>query len=105
MDATLLEFDLSGEIWHWRGPSPYHFVSVPAGTAAAIRGVAAVVTYGWGMIPVEASIGETTWTTAMFPKDGGYVLPVKDRVRHALGLGPGDLITVHVAIRDRPGWG
>ena len=104
MDEGLLDLDFIGEIWHWRGPSPYHFVSVPGEASAAIRGVAAVVTYGWGMIPVEARIGELFWATAMFPKDGGYVLPIKDKVRNSLGLVPGDVISVQVTIRERPGW-
>jgi hypothetical protein len=104
MDAGLLELDFSGEIWHWRGPSPYHFVSVPGEASGAIHALAATVTYGWGMIPVEARIGEIVWATAMFPKDGGYVLPIKDKVRHALGLVPGDVVTVRMVIRERPGW-
>jgi hypothetical protein len=101
MDGGLLELEFSGEIWHWRGPSPYHFVSVPDEASAAIRSVAAAVTYG---CPVEARIGDLSWTTAMFPKDGGYVLPIKDKVRHSLRLMPGDVIHVQVTIRERPGW-
>jgi hypothetical protein len=58
------------------------------------------VTYGWGMIPVRARIGETEWTTAMFPKNGRYVLPVKDIVRTAEGLLDGDIAAVHVSIRE-----
>lgn len=34
----------------------------------------AVVTYGWGMIPVAAQIGATGWTTSLFPKDGRHIV-------------------------------
>jgi Domain of unknown function (DUF1905) len=55
------------------------------------------VSYGWG-IPVHARIGATEWTTAMFPRDGRYVVPVKDAVRRAHGLESGDSVTLELAI-------
>jgi len=58
------------------------------------------VSYGWGMIPVTATIGSTEWTTSLFPKDGGYVVPVKDATRRAelLALDQTVEITLHVAL-------
>ena len=56
----------------------------------------AVVSYGWGMIPVTARIGRTEWTTSLWPKDGRYVLPLKDVVRNAEGLEEGDTVTVRL---------
>jgi hypothetical protein len=35
----------------------------------------------------------------MFPKDGGYVVPIKDVVRNAEGLTDGDTVTVELAAR------
>jgi len=89
-----MEIEAVGEVWHWRGPAPFHFVSVPDAASARIREVAALVTYGWGMIPVSARIGGTTWTTALFAKDGRYVVPLKDRVRAAEGVELGDTVSV-----------
>ena len=57
-----------------------------------------MVSYGWGMIPVTAQIGETGWTTSLFPKDRRYVVPVKAWVRKAEGLELGDLVTVRLAV-------
>ena len=93
----MLEF--TADVWQWRGPSPYHFVTVPAEQSADLQDVAAAVTYGWGMIPVEARIDDTRWTTSLFPKDGGYVLPLKDSVRRAAGCALGDIITVELTVR------
>jgi hypothetical protein len=73
----------SGVVWEWRGPAPYHFVTVPEDECEAIRSTAAFVTYGWGMIPVSVEIGDTAWTTSLWPKDGAYVLPLKDAIRRA----------------------
>ena len=93
-----MNLEFSGEVWLWRGPSPFHFVTVPEPESAEIHSVAALVTYGWGVIPAELRIGTTTWTTSLFPKDGGYVVPVKDMVRKAEGIGVGDTVTVSLVI-------
>jgi hypothetical protein len=88
----------SGEIWYWRGPSPYHFVTVPDEESAAIEAAASALTYGWGMIPVSAQLGETHWTTSLFPKDGGYIVPLKDVVRRAEDLDVGDAATITLTL-------
>lgn len=84
-------------MWHWRGPSPFHFVTVPEPEAAELEAVSASVTYGWGMIPVTARLGDTDWTT-LFPKDGGHVVPIKDRVRRGEGLEVGDVLTIELTV-------
>lgn len=93
-----MEFEFTGEIWHWRGPSPFHFVTVPEEQAADIQALAADVTYGWGMIPVQVRLGGTSWKTSLFPKDGGYVLPLKDSVRRAESVELGDTIAVELTV-------
>ena len=93
-----MEFEFVGEVVHWRGPSPYHFVAVPEEVAAAIRSVAKDVTYGWGVIPVTAVVGATTFTTSLFPKGGGYLVPLKDVVRGRESIAIGDGVHVHLTI-------
>ncbi len=58
-----------------------------------------LITYGWGMIPVEAQIGSTKFTTAMFHKDGLYVLPIKAIVRKAEGVEEGDQVTARIEVQ------
>jgi len=96
--ADRVDLEFSAEVWFWRGPSPYHFVTVPEPESAELQAAAALVTYGWGMIPVAARIGETRWTTSLFPKDGGYVVPLKDLVRNAEQIDVGDTVTVRLAV-------
>jgi hypothetical protein len=93
-----VELEFIGEVWFWRGPSPYHFLTVPEGESAELRATAALVSYGWGMIPAELRIGATRWTTSLFPKNGGYVVPLKDAVRTAEGISVGDAVTVRLAV-------
>ena len=100
IDVETLKFEFAGELWSWRGPAPYHFISVPEEASVAIHAVAPIVTYGWGVIPVKVQIGGTEWETSLFPKDGGYVVPIKDAVRKAEGLAEGDTARVSLAIRS-----
>ncbi len=93
----ILEFE--GEVWHWRGPAPYHFVTVPDEQSADLRAIAQAVTYGWGMIPVRARIGQTEWKTSLFPKDGRYIVPIRDSVRAAERLQVGDRVTLRLEVR------
>ena len=51
------------------------------------------------MVPIAGRIGDTDFTTALFPKDGRYVVPIKDAVRLAEGLAIGDTVTVGLVIR------
>lgn len=93
-----MELQFSGEVWSWRGPAPYHFVTVPDGEAAALQATAGRVSYGWGMIPVTARIDDTTWTTSLWPKDGSYVVPLKDAVRRAEDVEVGDTVTIRLSV-------
>ncbi len=93
-----MELELTGEIFYWRGPSPYHYVRVPGEQSAAIRAVAPEVSYGWGVIPVLARLADTEWETSLFPKDGGYLVPVKNAVRDVEGVDDGDVVTITLTI-------
>ena len=93
-----MQLQFSGELIHWRGPAPFHFVAVPEAESAAIRDVAPMVTYGWGVIPVRARIRGTEWTTSLFPKDGGYLVPVKVAVRRATKVELGDVVPLSLTL-------
>ena len=90
-----------GEIIQWRGPAPYLFVAIPVCRVDEIRHAARSVSYGWGVVPVRASIGATDFTTSLFPRNGTYWLPVKVAVQEAAGVGLGDRVDVVIRITDR----
>lgn len=101
-DATDLRF--AGDVWEWRGPAPYYFVWVPADDCLTLLEMSRAVSYGWGMIPVRARIGTTAWPTSLWPKDGRYVVPLKDAVRRAERLDVGDIVTVALTVSPRRTW-
>ncbi|OIJ68135.1 DUF1905 domain-containing protein [Streptomyces mangrovisoli] len=94
-----MELTFTNRVIEWRGPAPYYFVPVPEQESADIQEVASSASYGWGVIPVEARMGDVTFTTSLFPKDGGYLLPLKAAVRGPGQLGEGDEVTVRVTVR------
>ena len=90
--------EFSGEIWFWKGPSPFHFVTVPEDFCDALDATAGLVSSGWGMIPVRVRIGDTDWKTALWPKDGRYIVPLKQAVRRAEQLEVGATPTIRLAV-------
>jgi len=90
--------EFAGEVWYWRGPAPFFFVTVPAEESRRIKEIESMVTYGWGMIPVSARIGKTEWKTALWPKDGRYILPIKAHVRRAESIAEGDLVAAWLQV-------
>jgi hypothetical protein len=95
-----VQLAFNGEIFFWKGPSPFHFVTVPEDESEELRAVSGIVSYGWGVIPVAASIGTTTWKTSLFPKDGGYVVPIRASVRTAQKLNLGDDVRIVLDVGD-----
>ena len=93
-----MDFEFSGEVWFWKGPSPWYFVTVPERQCRELEEASAVVSYGWGMIPVTAQIGRTKWATSLWPKDGRYIVPLKARVRKAERLELGETAKLRLVV-------
>jgi hypothetical protein len=84
----------------WRGPAPFHYVPVPQDLSDKIKQSAKLVSYGWGVIPVKAIIGRTAFNTSLFPKDGIYLVPIKNAVRlpEKLAIGQSIAVTLEVSL-------
>jgi len=93
-----MEFQFQADIFEWRGPAPFFFVALPPEVAMFVASMASQLTYGWGVIPVKATIGTTTFTTSMFPRDGGYLLGLKAIVRSNENLETDDHIEVRLML-------
>ena len=91
--------EFTGRIFHWRGPAPYLFVSVPEQASRDIKAISQLVTYGWGVIPVHVRVGNTEWTTSLFPKNGRYLVPIRKSAQVAEKLQEGDNISIRLEIR------
>lgn len=94
-----MDFEFSNPVIEWRGPAPFYFVEVPADISAEISSMATQLSYGWGVIPVTATIGRTTFTTSLFPKNGTYLLPLKVAARKPEGLGLGDTPNISMSLQ------
>ena len=97
-DGPLLRLRFEAQVIDWRGPSPFFFAPIPAEHTAEVRWAARIASYGWGVVPVAARIGEAAFTTSLFPKDDGYLLPLKDAVRRKANVTAGDVIAVEMTI-------
>ena len=95
-----MELTFTGEVVWWRGPAPYHFVALPEPEAVRLRVVASRVTYGWGCIPATVTLGATTFTTSIFPREGGFMVPVKVAARRAESVELGDDVALVVVVGD-----
>ncbi len=97
-----MELGFEAVVIEWRGPAPFYYARLPDDAAAEITRVKKAVTYGWGVIPVEAAIGDMSFTTSLFPRDGTYLLPLKDKVRRAIGVTVGDVVQVAMQVGRPP---
>ena len=98
-----MDLEFVADVWEWRGPAPFHWVSLPEDLCAEIRDGAALTSCGWGAVPVEVRIGGTTWETSLLPRNGGYALPLKAAVRRAEGIELGDDVAVALRVAPRDG--
>ena len=94
-----MHIEFSGKILFWQGPAPWFFVTVPEKESRDLKAISAIVTYGWGVIPVQVRIGKTEWSTSLFPKDGLYLVPIKASVRKAENLEEGDEVRIRLEVR------
>ncbi len=95
-----MEFEFAGPVVEWRGPAPFYFVRIPEEECEDIKLAAQGVEY-WGQVPVVVRVGEVEFTTALFPKDGVYLLPLKDAVRRSAGIEPDSVVSVGLDVGRR----
>lgn len=95
----MMDMRFEAEIIHWRGPSPYFFAPLPVALAEQIRTMSKRLSYGWGVIPVSASVNGVDFTTSLFPKEDTYLLPIKDIVRRKASVTAGDTISVGMKLK------
>ena len=84
-------------LWIWKGEAAgrWYFITVPEEQSDEIRVHGFENPRGFSSIKVEASIGDVTWKTSVFPLNGGgYLLPVKKEIRCRADISAGDEVTV-----------
>lgn len=96
------DFAFTGILWRAEADDAWWFVTVPADLTEDIR-FAAGPPKGFGSVPVEVTVGATTWRTSLFPdtRRGSFLLPIKRAVRQAEGLDDGDEVPVTLRVLDQ----
>lgn len=95
-----MRFEFETDAFEWRGPAPFVFLRMPDDQALELREQIAQLSYGWGCIPADITIGKTTVYTALIPKDGGYLVPLKIAIRKPEKIEIGDSVAIEVAVRE-----
>jgi hypothetical protein len=70
-------YDFTSELWlHTNMPGAWHFLTIPADAADEIKARSQGERRGFGSVRVQATIGQTTWATSIFPdtKSSSYLL-------------------------------
>jgi hypothetical protein len=98
MDPT---FTFKSKIWLWNGEKgSWHFINLPFELSKRIKGFNEGPKQGFGSIRVNATIGDTTWKTSIFPeKKGTYVLPLKKDVRKKEKLNAKDTVEATLSLK------
>ncbi len=60
------------------------------------------MTYGWGMTPARARIGQMAWKTLLWPKGSRYVVSLKESVRKAEAWGKATTVRYTPKVRAIP---
>lgn len=102
------DFTVTTPLWRWQSvsaPAAWFFLTIADEAADGIRLAAISGQWldgrkGFGSAKVRATIGDTSWSTSVFPhrESGGWLLPVKAAVRKAEILAEGDPVTVTVSL-------
>lgn len=96
------QFDADLWLWDARREDTWTFVTLPPEVSVDVEdaALAAGPRRGFGSVPVEVSVGGSTWRTAVFPdkESGCFVLPIKKPVRRSEGLAPGDSLSVRLRV-------
>jgi len=100
VETAEFEFRLEGPVVEWRGPAPYYFLRVAEEDSADIKLAAQGIEY-WGQVPVVVRIDDLEFTTALFPKDGLYLVPLKDAVRRTAGIEVDEVLEVLLHVGRR----
>lgn len=91
-------YSLQEKVWIWPGIAGWHFVTLPKKLYQEIK--YATIKPRVGFVPIEATLGATTWRTSLFPhtSEGTYLLAVKAQIRKRESVLAGDVVKINFHI-------
>lgn len=104
-DTESVSFAAPLSVWRTEQHGDIGYVTIEGAAAEAIaahelmRRLELGRRRGFGSVKVEAAVGESRWSTSVFPqKGGGWFLPVKKAICRAEDLAEGDEVAVSLAL-------
>ncbi|GGM13821.1 DUF1905 domain-containing protein [Promicromonospora citrea] len=97
-----MQIEFTAPLWQWEARTDsWWFVTVPPEHSDELADLP-LPPRGFGSVRVRVTVGGSTWTTSVFPsdRDGGYVLPMKKKVREAERLTPDEPVAVRLETVD-----
>ncbi len=94
-------YTMKEKVWLYPGDmAAWHFVTLTKVIGQEIKEARGKAARGFGSLPVEVTIGATTWKTSIFPakQTGSYLLPLKAKVRKDEDIEAGDTVTFTVTL-------
>lgn len=91
-------YKIKAKIFKWTGKGAWFFIRIEKETAENIRDNFGMYAAGWGSLPVNVTLGNSTWKTSIFPDKGTYLLPIKSQIRKAENTKEGDVLNIKLEI-------
>ena len=89
-----------GEVWLYPGDAGWHFVTLPPDVADELRACSAETARAFGLVPVRATLGATSWTTSLFADPSRPPTCCRSRPpRGGARIEAGDAVTVTIELR------
>ena len=87
-----IKYVFTSEVWKYKAPAGWHFISLPVNLATEIRENLKWQEEGWGRLKAVAKVGNSEWETAIWfdTKLNTYVLPLKADIRTIENIEDGD---------------
>lgn len=96
------QYSFTATVWIYPGvQAAWHVVHLPKKLSQEITQLFSDYKRGWGSLPVDVTIGKTSFRTSIFPdsKRGCYLLPLKSAVRTAEHIIADQRIGISITIR------
>jgi hypothetical protein len=94
-----VKFEFESTVIEWRGPAPFYFATTPDAVTREIETSAGHLSYGWGCIPIDITVGNTTLYTALISREGTYYVPLKQALRKAEAIELGDRLQIELSVK------
>ena len=94
------QFKFKSKVWLHPGLQGWHFLNLPKNKTKQIKKIYDGLAGGFGLLPVNVTIGVTKWKTSIFYDQNikSYLLPLKKEIRKKENIKNNDTITYFITI-------